>query len=134
MKKAMIVLAVLISASTVNALEVELGSVKFKNAMVPMLKEYLATQAETETVGDILNTYASTNGTYTLTNQVVVGVEPLHTTTHYRVVEIPEGEVARMRRLCRTGGIPAFKSGFKDYHDKKAIAAIPETEDPEETE
>ena len=125
MKRIATILALIIAASTVHALEVELGSIKFKNSMIPNLQEYLATQAQFRTVKIPVEV--------NVTNELGVVENQSRTSISVRE-EIPETDTARLRRLCRNGGIPAFKQGYTAYFDDKARAAIPATEDPEDTE
>ena len=125
MKRIATILAVIIAASTVNALEIDLGSVYIKQAIVPKVQEYLETKAEYRIDVEVINT--------TATNELGE-VEIVSTTTKRTRVEIPEGDVARLRRVIIAEGWPAIKAQYATYFDDKARAAIVATEDPEESE
>jgi len=127
MRKMALILAAIMAAGAIHAADVEvpLGSVTVKEEAIPNVLEWLEEYANqlwtTERL--VYNTYAGTNGTYTLTNEVSEVDELVSTTSRTRKVLVPESPVAQLRRLCRERGVNNVGAAYRSWVDAEAEAA-----------
>ena len=123
--KRIAILALIIATASAHALEIDLGSKSISDAAVPKVKVFLQeVHAEYRIDVEVIET--------TATNELGE-VEVVSSTTKRTRVEVPEGDVPRLRRVVLEQGWEPTMEEYKKWAKKQRTDLVPDEEDPEET-
>ena len=123
--KRIAILALIIATASAHALEIDLGSKFIMDAAVPKVKAFLQeVHAEYRIDVEVIET--------TATNELGE-VEVVSSTTKRTRVEVPEGDVPRLRRVVLEQGWEPTMEEYKKWAKKQRTDLVPDEEDPEET-